>query len=203
MGLKRINVCKVELIGWEVRLVRKHLSQPRAPALTQCCLLTTDKSPPLSLRCFFYHPLFCFYWLNSPQTVKNLPVIQETQVWSQGQEDPLEKGMATHSMDREAWWATVHGVTKSQTWLSDLALAYISLAVLGLRCSMWDLVPWPGIEPLPSALGEWSLSHWTTREVPKLTFQYMSLITSLQVPGGVPLPHGDSCKGLRWSTCAA
>ena len=22
-------------------------------------------------------------------------------------------------MDREAWWAEVHGVTKSQTWLSD------------------------------------------------------------------------------------
>ena len=39
----------------------------------------------------------------------------------------LEKGMATHStilawknlMDRGAWWATVHGVTKSQTRLSD------------------------------------------------------------------------------------
>ena len=30
-------------------------------------------------------------------TVKNLPEIQETQVWSLGQEDPLEKGMATHS----------------------------------------------------------------------------------------------------------
>ena len=32
--------------------------------------------------------------------------------------------MATHSslensMDRGAWWATVHGVSKSQTWLSD------------------------------------------------------------------------------------
>ena len=40
-----------------------------------------------------------------------------------GQEDPLEEGMATHSsipawrtpMDRGAWWATVHGVKKSQT----------------------------------------------------------------------------------------
>ena len=31
------------------------------------------------------------------QTVKNLPVMQETGVRSQGQEDPLEKGMATHS----------------------------------------------------------------------------------------------------------
>jgi len=31
------------------------------------------------------------------QTVKNLPAKQETQVWSLGWEDPLEKGMATHS----------------------------------------------------------------------------------------------------------
>ena len=31
------------------------------------------------------------------QMVKNLPATQGTQVWSQGQEDPLEKGMATHS----------------------------------------------------------------------------------------------------------
>ena len=29
--------------------------------------------------------------------VKNLPAMQETQVQSLGQEDPLEKGMATHS----------------------------------------------------------------------------------------------------------
>ena len=31
-----------------------------------------------------------------------------------------------------------------------------------LICSMWDLVPWPGIESRPSAR---SLSHWTTKEV--------------------------------------
>ena len=31
------------------------------------------------------------------QKVKNLPVMQETWVQSLGQEDPLEKGMATHS----------------------------------------------------------------------------------------------------------
>ena len=42
---------------------------------------------------------------------------------SLGLEDSLEKGMATHSsvlglensMDRGAWWVTVHGVAKSQT----------------------------------------------------------------------------------------
>ena len=31
------------------------------------------------------------------QIVKNLPAMQETWVPSLGQEDPLEKGMATHS----------------------------------------------------------------------------------------------------------
>ena len=31
------------------------------------------------------------------QTVKNLPTMQETQVRSLGSEDPLEKGMTTHS----------------------------------------------------------------------------------------------------------
>ena len=31
------------------------------------------------------------------QSVKNLPAMRETQVQSLGQEDPLEKGMATHS----------------------------------------------------------------------------------------------------------
>ena len=56
------------------------------------------------------------------QMVKNLPAMQGTQVLSMDWEDPLEKGMATHSysclensMDKGAWWATVHGVAKSWT----------------------------------------------------------------------------------------
>ena len=36
------------------------------------------------------------------QTVKHLPTMWETWVWSLGPEDPLEKGMATHS-DIRAW----------------------------------------------------------------------------------------------------
>ena len=52
--------------------------------------------------------------------------MQETWVQSLGWEDPQEEGMATDSnifawripMDRGAWPATVHGVTKSWTQLS-------------------------------------------------------------------------------------
>ena len=36
--------------------------------------------------------------------------------------------------------------------------------VLVVACGI--LAPWPGIEPGFPALGVWSLSHWTTREVP-------------------------------------
>ena len=38
-------------------------------------------------------------------------------------------------------------------------------------CGIWDIliVSWPGIKPGPPALGVWSLSHWTTREVSKPT----------------------------------
>ena len=59
------------------------------------------------------------------QTVKNLPAMQEIQIQSLDREDPLEKGTATpapspeNPMDRGALRAIVHGVTKSQTRLSD------------------------------------------------------------------------------------
>ena len=55
------------------------------------------------------------------QTVKHLPAMQETWVRSLGQEDILEKGMATlqyscleNPMDRE-----VHGITNGRTRLSN------------------------------------------------------------------------------------
>ena len=52
--------------------------------------------------------------------------MQETQFQSLDKEDPLAYEMATHStilclenpMDRGAWQATIHGVTKSWTQLS-------------------------------------------------------------------------------------
>lgn len=37
-------------------------------------------------------------------------------------------------------------------------------------CGTWELVTLPGIEPKPPALRTWSLSCWTTREIPKMVF---------------------------------
>ena len=52
-----------------------------------------------------------------------------------------------------------------------LKILFIYLAMPGLSCGMWNLVPWPGIKPCPASLGAWTLNHRITREVPQLLFK--------------------------------
>ena len=63
--------------------------------------------------------------------VKNLPTMQETRVQFLGWEDPLEKGVATHSSIL-AWripWTEepVHRVAKSRTRLRDYHFHFLSM----------------------------------------------------------------------------
>ena len=61
------------------------------------------------------------------QKLKRLPAMRETQVRSLGWEDspgegngnPLQYSCLENAMDGGTWWATVHGVAKSWTRLSD------------------------------------------------------------------------------------
>ena len=46
-------------------------------------------------------------------------------------------------------------------WRAKLKKKNIYLFLPGLYCGMWDLVPWLGTEHKFSALGVWSLGHWT------------------------------------------
>jgi len=76
--------------------------------------------------CNRIRPVRLFWASPSSSVVKNPPAMQEIQelrVGSLGQEDPLEEGIGNplqysyleNPMDRGAWWATVHTVTKSWT----------------------------------------------------------------------------------------
>ena len=50
---------------------------------------------------------------------------------------------------------------KSFVWLHRVFVTVCGIFI----CGMWDLVPWPGIEPGSYHLGAWSLRHWTTSKV--------------------------------------
>ena len=72
------------------------------------------------------------------QTVKNLSAIQETEVRSLGQEDPLEKGMATHSC---YFFFNNHCHTNTYT---PMAPSQKSILVQLLRTAKsFDPSPWP------------------------------------------------------------
>ena len=66
------------------------------------------------------------------QTVKGLPTVKETQIRSLGQEDPLEKEMATHSSTL-VWkipWTVDHGRLQSmgsKEWSTTERLHFLFL----------------------------------------------------------------------------
>ena len=79
---------------------------------------------PCGLWCFLRQP----WSFPGGSVVKNPPAMQDTQVRSLGQEDPLEEEWGNHTSildnptDRETWWGMVRVVTKSWTWLSMYTL---------------------------------------------------------------------------------
>ena len=52
-------------------------------------------------------------------------------------------------------------------------LIFIYLAVLGCSFSLWDLVPWPGIEPRPLHWDQPSLSPWKPGKSPSYRLIYL------------------------------
>ena len=60
-----------------------------------------------------------------PQMVKNLPAMQESLIpvlgrfLKEGNSNPFQYSCLENPMDRGAWFVIAHGVTNSQTLLSD------------------------------------------------------------------------------------
>ena len=61
---------------------------------------------------------------------------------------------------------------------------------------MWDLVPQSGVEPRPPALEAWSLTHWTTREVPEPASLGFGLYDGCLSPSECQLFGGRDWPGL-------
>ena len=137
---------------------------------------------------FIYFFLTFIYW-NSwlcwaslvAQLVKNPLAMRETWVWSLGWEDPLEKGMYTHSSIlawRSPWTVWSMGVQRfGHDWATFTHLVALGLGCSIFSCDMRELLvvvcgiyfPDEGLNLGPYT-GAWSLNRWTTRKVPSILY---------------------------------
>ena len=99
MPLCSLLSCSMELPftdSSKLEILESTMSTPWfLPLTSNCATRPTSFYPVVS---FVFDP-YSTILLTSlvAQTVKHLPTMEETQVWSLGGEDPLEKEMATHS----------------------------------------------------------------------------------------------------------
>ena len=103
-----------------------------------------------------------------------------------GHGNPLQHSHLENSMNRGAWWATAHEVTKSQTRLSDFAsLISCSLISSGVICVV------PGISPLSLPETEQSSVAMSQCDYPSICPRTPGLLTTcfaygrsrLELPG--------------------
>ena len=94
------------------------------------------------------------------QRLKRLPGMRETWVRTLGREDPLEKAMYScleNPMEGRAWWATVHGVAKSRTRLSDFtftSIKHLTNTKLMINCKKYPANLCPVTITEPSVVSE-------------------------------------------------
>ena len=97
----------------------------------------------------------------SASLIRNLPRCNIN--CGEGNGTPLQYSCLENPMDGGAWWAAVHGVAKSQTWLSDFTFTFHFHALEKEMAPHSSVLAWrtPGIgKPgrLPS-LGSHRVGH--------------------------------------------
>ena len=113
--------CPAAHPAWQWRSVQRSHSQARGP---------TAHRKPSSTFPLNYRHAFLWVCIQVVSVVKNLPaIVGDTRDMGSipgsgrsprgGNGNPLQYSCLENPMDRGAWWATIHGATKSRTWLSN------------------------------------------------------------------------------------
>ena len=95
----------------------------------------------------------------------------------EGNDCPLQYSCLENPVDRGAWWATVHGVTKSRTWLSHFTSLHKLQEILKDR-EAWCAVVHEVVKH-QTRLSDWTTTKWVECQT------YIWVLISLSLP----LPH--------------
>ena len=109
-----------------------------------------------------------------------------------GNGNPLQYSCLENPVERGSWWATVHGVAKSQTWLKDFTFTlynvYISLSLTSLSMAL-------SIEPQDFVVAYMKAQDLVSIASPALT-SYCSSLKSSSLPALLPGSlHPHLCLG--------
>ena len=87
----------------------------------------------------------------------------------EGNGNPLQYSCLENSMDRGAWQATIHGVTKSRTWLSE----FYFTSVWRIQLKIWPFAFWISLFRKKYPLLQSSvLNFWLVYSEPSWTYTH-------------------------------
>ena len=85
-------------------------------------------------------------------------------MYGEGNGTPLQYSCLGNPMDRGAWWATVHGVAKSQTQLSDFTFTFHFHALEKEMATHSSLLAWR----IPGTGAWWAAVYGVTQSRTRL-----------------------------------
>ena len=121
---------------------------------SNCCFLTCIQISQEAGKVIWYsHLLKIFPQFVVIHTVKVFGVVNKAEV-GEGNGTLLQYSCLENPMDGGAWWATVHGVTKSRTWLSDFTFTFHFYALEKEMATHFSVLAWrtPGTAELAGLL---------------------------------------------------
>ena len=125
----------------------------------------------------------------------------------EGNGNPLQYSCLGNPKDRGTWWATVHGITKSRTQLSDFSSLFVyikapAISVTGNIMNVYiswlvtDILTTAGLSVQEHGTQFWSSGPFPVQSLGRALLSYDPMDSSCQTPLSMGFPRPEYWSGL-------